>query len=223
MKGQDRTDLTDIRWQPAKNVYAQFIPPFALVRFTGMTEDGLIEVSQPNINDEADGVNGPMGIPPQGVGSVSEDFSNWARYECDPASSGSGSSGASGGGASTSGLDTESPGVGPRTSGNSSGGGNSCVPLNGEIWGPKAGSWSLHKSRFGFRIIGGATGGSGSGSGSGGSGNSSGGGARSELRVYVTRRWASGGGARQRIELPTGICIVAGPAPSSGGSGGPIE
>lgn len=86
------THRSSIRWLPCVNVSGETIPPFALLRYVGMTDDGFIQVNKPNEDDKADGVNDGTEIAVDSTGMTSTDFPNWVAFE-DTEESGGGGSG----------------------------------------------------------------------------------------------------------------------------------
>lgn len=65
---QDPTSAT--RWLPVYNTESIPIPPFAVMRTTGIDSDGIYQVAQPNADSMTEVlINGPVSIPPLTKGS----------------------------------------------------------------------------------------------------------------------------------------------------------
>ncbi len=70
-----------IRWLAVQNVSTLPVPPYGLVRITGVTTDGLITVGQPDADSQSGLlINGPVAIPPQQNGSCHQTFPCPAAY-----------------------------------------------------------------------------------------------------------------------------------------------
>jgi hypothetical protein len=113
-------------WCPVRNAASTAVPPYGLMRITGVGDDGIATVDQPNANSQQGlFVNGPVAIPVATVGNddtgKGQGHFTWPApisYQIDAS--------------------------------------NEAAPANGDIMGSESGSWHLHADQTGFIVLGGA-------------------------------------------------------------------
>jgi hypothetical protein len=84
MAENDQLPILLIRRVPILNVDTLPIPPYALLAFTGVSDEGFITVKRPTRNSQTDLlINGPGVIPPLATGAASQTFPAIVAYDED--------------------------------------------------------------------------------------------------------------------------------------------